>query len=168
MGTTQKKHKFNAIDAAIIIVIIAIIGAAAFFLSSGSGTESPAAQTQKIEYTIELRTIRDEFADNFTVGDKIIDGVELYRIGEIVAVEAVDATYNGNNLVTGELIICDYPDYSNVILTVIADAAIGEFGRYSIDGGYDLSVGTAIYLRAPNYVGLGYCTQIRQSEGGAQ
>ena len=36
MGTVKnKKHKFNAVDVAIIIVIIAVIGAAVFLFTAG-------------------------------------------------------------------------------------------------------------------------------------
>ena len=168
MGTTQKKHKFNAIDAAVVVVIIALIGAALFFFLSENESDTVIVQTTKIEYTIEFRSIRDEFADNFTVGNKITDGASLYRIGEIVAIDVANATYSGTNLVTGELSLCDYPEHSNVTITVSADASVGELERYVVGGGYDLSVGTLIYVRSAGYTGYGYCTSIRQIEGGAQ
>lgn len=168
MKPTQKKHKFNAIDAAVIILIVAIIGAATIFLFSEKENEGPVVQTVKVEYVIELRSIRDEFADNFSVGDSVIDGVALYRIGEVVAVDVTDSVYTGVNLVTGESVSSDYPEHSDVALTVSADATLNELGRYVVGGGYDLSVGTSVYVRTPNYIGYGYCTEIRQSEGGAQ
>ena len=168
MKTTQKKHKFNAIDAAVIILIVAVIGAAAFFFLSDKESEGPVAQTVKIEYVVELRSIRDEFADNFNIGDGVTDGVALYRIGQIVAVDVFDSVYTGTNLVTGESVSSDYPEHSDVQLTISADATVDSLGGYVLGGGYDLSVGTLVYVRTPNYIGYGYCTQIRQNEGGAQ
>ncbi len=168
MKSTQKKHKFNAIDAAVIILIAAIIGAAAFFLFSRDEGEDLTAQTVKIEYAVELRAIRDEFADNFTEGDGVIDASELYRIGNIVAIDVTDAVYTGVNFVTGESVSSDYPEYSDVQLTVSADATVDALGRYVVGGGYDIAVGKLIYVRTPNYIGYGYCTEIRASEGGAQ
>lgn len=169
MPNTQKKHKFNAIDAAIIIVIVAIIGAAVFFFARGNDEQAPSApQMLDIEYVIEFRNIRDEFADNFQIGDKVSDAAALSHIGEIVAVEVADATYNGTNLATGELVISDYPDYSIVSVTVSAKAYIGSLGRFIVGEGYDIAIGKPIAVRTPNYTGTAYCTQIRQIEGGAQ
>ena len=168
MPSTQKKHKFNAVDAAIIIVIVAIIGTAVFFFARGNDDQASfAPQTYDIEYVIEFRDIRDEFADNFKIGDKVTDAQELSHIGEIVAVEITDATYSASNA-TGELVISDYPDYSNVSVTVSASAYVGSLGRFIVGEGYDIAIGKPIDVRTPNYTGTAYCTQIRQIEGGAQ
>ena len=168
MKPTQKKHKFNAIDAAIIILIVAVISAAVFFMLSDREPSETEAKTVKIEYVVSLRTIQDEFADNFTPGDSVTDGVALYRIGEIVDTYVTDAVYNGVDLVTGESVATPYPDHSDVALTVRATATLDELGRYVVGGGFDLSVGTLICVRTPNYIGYGYCTEIRESEGGVQ
>lgn len=169
MPNTQKKHKFNAVDAAIIIVIVAIIGTAIFFFAWGNDDKIMSApQTFDIEYVIEFRNIRDEFTDNFKIGDKVSDAAALSHIGEIVAVEVTDATYNGTNLETGELVISDYPDYSIVSVTVSAEASTDSLGRFIVGEGYDIAIGKPISIRTPNYTGTAYCTQIRQIEGGAQ
>ncbi len=168
MNPTQKKHKFNAIDAAVIILIAAIIVTAAIFLFSRNEPDAPIAQTSKIEYVVELRTIRDEFADNFKIGDGVTDANSLTKIGEVVAISISDATYAGVDLITGESVSSEYPDHSDVSLTVSADVTVDGLGRYIVGAGYDVSVGKLIYVRTPNYIGYGYCTELRQIQGGAQ
>ena len=54
--------------------------------------------------------------------------------------------------------------HSTVTLTVLAEAIIGDNGRYIIDGGYDLSVGTPVYVRLPDFNGMGFCTAFRETE----
>lgn len=158
----NKKHKFNAIDAAIIIVIAAVIGAAIFLFSTGSVGES--VKTSNIEYVIELRTVRNEFADNFKEGQQVVDAVAKYHLGTLISYSASDATYNGNDMQTGSLVSGIYPDHSNIKLTVSAEAVPGAYGRYVIDGGYDISVGSTVYVRLPDYTGVGYCTQLWETE----
>ncbi len=172
MGISQKKHKFNVIDAAIIIMLAAVIAVAILFFrtdifrSEGEdGKSDSSAAPVLIEYEIEFREIRDEFTDNLIVGDNVVDTVKLIKLGQIVAVDVTDAVYVGSNLLTGELVSSDYPGYSNVTVTVSTDAVIGDDGRYCIGGEYDLSVGTLVSIRTPNYTGTAYCTQIRQLEG---
>ncbi len=158
----NKKHKFNAIDAAIIIVIAAIIGAAIFLFSTGNVVEP--VKTTNIEYVIELRTVRNEFKDNFEVGQQVVDSVAKYHLGRIVSYSAIDATFSGNDMQTGSLVNGIYPDHSDIRLTVSAEAVPGAYGRYVIDGGYDISVGSTIYVRLPDYTGVGYCTQLWETE----
>ncbi len=158
----NKKHKFNAIDAAIIIAVAAIIGAAIFLFSTGNVVEP--VKTTNIEYVIELRTVRNEFKDNFEIGQQVVDSVAKYHLGHIVSFSSVDATFNGNDMQTGSLVNGIYPDHSDIRLTVSAEAVPGAYGRYVIDGGYDISVGSTIYVRLPDYTGVGYCVQLWETE----
>ncbi len=157
-----KKHKFNAIDAVILIVIAAVIGAAVFFFVTGEF--GGASDTVTLEYVVEIRTIRDDYVDNFKIGEQIIDSVARFNLGKIVAIEVEPATFNGNDLTTGTLKVYEYPEHSDVTLTVVAEARLGENGRYIVGDGFDISVGTAVYMRLPNYTGVGYCTHFREME----
>lgn len=159
---TVKKHKFNAIDAVILIVIAAVIGAAVFFFATGEF--GGASETVMLEYVVEVRSIRDDYVDNFAIGEEIIDSVARFNLGEIVAIDVTPTTFNGNDLTTGTLKVYEYPEHSDVILTVVAEARLGENGRYIVGDGFDLSVGTAVYMRLPNYTGIGYCTHFREME----
>ena len=158
---TAKKRKFNAVDAVIIVVILAVIGAALLLMK---GTSEPQSKKTKIEYIVEFRQIREEFGDNFHVGAVISDSVAKYQLGEVTAVNVENATYNGNNQHTGELVVVDYPERINVQLTVRSDATIGEHDMFYIGGGYRLSVGSAVYVRMPDFVGTGYCIEIKETE----
>jgi len=159
---TAKKRKFNAVDAVLIIVILAVIGAAALLLLKGTG--EPQTKKTKIEYIVEFRQLREEFGDNFHVGAVISDSVAKYQLGDVTAVNVENATYNGNNQLTGELVVVDYPEHIDVQLTVSADATIGENEMYYIGGGYRLSVGSTVYVRMPDFVGTGYCIDIKETE----
>ena len=166
-----KKHKFNAVDAVIIIVIAAVlvagIVAAVMFYTAGDGA-AEIAKEYTIEYILEFRGLRNEYADNFKVGEKVIDSVAKHKLGEVIAVNTVPYTYNGNNFNTGELVVSDYPNHSNVQLTVRANAITNEYGMYYIRSVYRMSVGSTVYVRMPNYTGVAYCVEIKEaSEVGA-
>ena len=160
---TAKKRKFNAVDAVIIIVILAVIAAAAALLMVNRSGENQTEETT-VEYIVEFRQIREEFGDNFKVGAMISDSVAKYQLGDVTAVNVENSKYNGNNLLTGELVVSDYPERIDVQLTVRSDAKIGEDGMFYIGGGYRLSVGSAVYVRMPDFVGMGYCIDIKETE----
>ncbi len=162
MSTTKQKHRFNAVDALIILLILAVIAAGIFVFSKK--VRSQKAGSFDIEYVIELRTVRDELADNITVGTKIIDSAKKYQLGEVIAVNVTPAKFTGTDLINGELVYYDYPEHSDVSLTVKTTARLDSEGMYIVDSGYRLSVGTSIYVRTPDYVGTGYCTKFKKTE----
>ncbi|MBQ8509161.1 MAG: DUF4330 family protein [Clostridia bacterium] len=160
VNTTQKKHKFNVIDAVILVVICAVVAAAAFLLGSRNAQSEQNSVT--LEYIVEFRTIRDEFVDNINVGVKLVDASKKYSLGDVVAVTSKTATFIGTDFTSGQLVYGDYPDHSDVQITVRSNAVINDSGRYVIDGGYEMSVGATVYARMPDYTGTGYCTQIKE------
>ena len=157
-----KKRKFNAIDAVILLVIAAAVGVAIFLFSSEE-VETPMSRV-KLEYVVDIKSISDDIAAEFNIGDKMVDSVQKYNLGQIIAVEYENAVYAGEDIVNGKATAYDYPDHTRVILTMLADATVGDNGRYLIDGGYDISVGTAVYIRLPGFNGIGYCTSFRETE----
>ena len=158
-----KKHKFNIIDAVIIILLGTIIAVAAFFLLRDKPTDE-VKETVAIEYVVEFRKVRDELNNKISVGDTVVDSVAKYHIGEVIAVSAVPAVFSdGNDFNTSTAIAGTYPGYSDVRMTVSAEAVING-GRYVLSGGYNISVGSRVDVRTPNYNGTGYCTAIRESE----
>ncbi len=163
MGNTKQKRRFNVVDALIILLILAVIAAAAVFvLSKGVGGRK--SNTFEIEYVVELRTVRDEFADNIKVGDRLVDSAAKYQLGEVIAVSTSPATFTGTDLVNGALVYCNYPEHSDISLTVKASAETDSDGMYIIDSGYRISVGSTMYIRTPDFVGTGYCTRFKKTE----
>ncbi|MBQ8248580.1 MAG: DUF4330 family protein [Clostridia bacterium] len=159
---TLKKRKFNAIDAVILLVIVAAVGVAVFLFSSEE-VEMPMKKV-KLEYVVEIKALSDDIAAEFNIGDKMVDSVQKYNLGEIIAVEYDNAVYYGKDIVNGKSTAYDYPDHQKVTLTMLADATLDSNGRYLIDGGYDISTGTTVYIRLPGFNGIGYCTAFSKPE----
>lgn len=162
MPTTKPKHRFNAVDALIIVLILAVIAAGAFIFTRSVRNNN--SGSFDIEYVIELRTVRDELANNIQIGTKVVDSAKKYQLGEVIAVSVSPAKFTGTDLINGELVYYDYPEHSDVSLTVKTTATLDSDGMYIVDNGYRLSVGTTIYVRTPDYVGTGYCTKFKKTE----
>ncbi len=163
MTETKKKRSFNVVDALIILLILAVVAVGAVLLWSNSGKNGN-ANSFEIEYVVEFRTIRDEFTDNIEIGTKLVDSAKKYQLGEVIDVSSTPAKYTGVDLNTGELVYYDYPEHSDLSLTVRTVAALDDEGMFVIDNGYRISVGTTMYIRTPNYVGTGYCTKFKKME----
>lgn len=156
------KHKFNFVDAVILIIILAVAAAAA--LLAANGMFSKDNDTLEMEYVLEFRSVRDEFLDCFKTGAEVVDASKKYQLGSVIAVSSAPTTFTGTNTVEGKLVYSDYPEHSDVSLTVRTTASLNSENQYILDGGYHLSVGSVVYVRTPDYTGTAYCTQIKITE----
>ncbi len=159
---SQKKFRFNFIDALLILIILA---AGAFlcyiFLSNDVDVVSENV-TKEIVYEIELNEVPEEFKWKINIGDKVTDTVARYPIGEVVNVVYSDYIYSGVNAEDGGEVLTAVPGYMDVTVTIRAEANIVN-NMYSI-GGYDIHVGKNVCFRVPNFTGESYCTTLSEAE----
>lgn len=163
MTESNKKRRFNTVDTLIVLLILAVVAAGGIFLKM-TAQKNGGADSFEVEYVIEFRTVRDEFTDNIEVGTQIVDSAKKYRLGEVIGVSSTPAKYTGVDLNSGELVYYDYPEHSDMSVTIRTTAVLDDDGMYIIDNGYRMSVGTTVYVRTPNYVGTGYCTKFKKME----
>ena len=156
----KARVKFNAVDFIIVFVVTAII---AVLLISVFGTSAD-SQTVKLEYTVRLENVREDFIDNILYGETVYASSSQVPIGIVSGVDnseryAVYEYDSRSNAIVG----IEYPDKYNLKVTVLADAGFSEGVGYSI-GGIRVAVGSKLDLRFANYVGSAYCVEIREAE----
>ena len=165
MEFSNKKRRFNLMDVIITVIIIAVIALLAYVFIFNRST-GDTVDTVRIQYTLEVKNERDELVDNAAanIGKSLIEGMAKYNLGEVVDFKYTPSTYSAFNHETGESVAALYPEHSDVSFIVSADAVKNPVtGRYSI-GGFEISVGTLVYVRLPEYAGTSYCTAIREAE----
>ncbi len=165
MEFSTKKRKFNLVDVIITVIILAAIALLAyiFIFNRSAGNSS---DTVKIQYTLEVRDERDELVDNAAanIGKSLIEGTAKYNLGTVVDFYSTPAVYSAFNHETGESVNTLYPEHSNVCFVVDADAVKNPgTERYSISG-FEVSVGTLVYVRLPEYAGTAYCISVKEVE----
>jgi len=186
MAKHVKKHKFNAVDAILIIMILAIIGAAVFLFvipkAFPKEENKPKTKDVNIRYEIRFTEIEAELKDvllsKWGKDDPLFDAMSEFRLGKVVNVKAeptlyggVDASETGD---AGEVKVKNlpHPDKWDIIMVVEAKATLKDkkldSGRYSIDGGYDISVGSAVRAKLPYFSELGYCVKLGEIKNDAK
>ncbi|MBE6606509.1 MAG: DUF4330 domain-containing protein [Ruminococcaceae bacterium] len=165
MQQINKKRRFNVIDLLICVIILVVIAFAAYiFVFSGASANETTSNTVNIQYTLEVKAERDELISHAekNVGKAMIDGASKYNLGQVVDFYYSGSRYSGWDAESGESVASDYPEHSDLSFVVNATAEKNPAnGRYSING-FDISVGTLVYVRLPDYTGTSYCTQITE------
>ena len=148
--TMGKKHKFNFVDAVIILIVLALVALVAFiFIFQGSSFVSKifggGGEKKEIYYAVEVNQIRESL---------VTDAVRNYKIGTIVGVLTGDSEYIGGDS-EGNAVATKYPGYQSLILIIKAEA-VNNGREYSIDG-YGIQNGANVNFNSPNLSATGYC-----------
>ncbi len=154
----NRSRRFTVLDGIIILVLLAVIGVGIYFIAAEK-TPNSAEATVPVTFTVELKGLKDVYANNIHVGDTVIDSVTKKTIGTVAAVEALPHTEFTLNQETGVIEEKAYPGHTTVLLTVASDAVLGGLG-YSIDG-YRLAIGVLHHLQLPQFLGSGYCIGVQ-------
>ncbi len=158
MEKAKRRFRFNFIDALLLLILFAAMALLGYiFLWKGEAPAQEAAKTE-IVYVIETKEIREELRGLVNVGDKIVDTVGHYALGEVINVQYSDMIYSGLNEATGQVVNSPFPNHVKVAITVRASADVSD-SAYSI-GGYRMSVGTKVYFRVPHFTFSGYCVSL--------
>ena len=142
---SEKKAKFTAIDAIIILVILAVIvvGAIKILPSFTSGSEK-----EKVDFTVMVQNKDEDFANAITIGDDVTISLTEKDGGVVKNVESKPAVTMVYNSIDGT--------YSNEVIegkyeadTDVSDLAIKA-------GGTAVKVGAEIPVRGKGYASTGY------------
>ena len=144
---SEKKAKFTAIDAIIILVILAVIvvGAIKILPSFTSGSEK-----EKVDFTNK----DEDFANAITIGDDVTISLTEKDGGVVKNVEskpAVTMVYNSiDGTYSNEVIEGKY----DVYVTIEADTDVSDLAIKA--GGTAVKVGAEIPVRGKGYASTGY------------
>lgn len=142
-----------------LVNILFILLPLAFFLLLCLGFRARSTPDATLVYTVRLRPVREEYAAEVAVGDRLLDSVQKCEIGEVVSFSrgpAVTETYDSQEK---RMKRTPYPGYETITLTVRAEARTRQ-GGYQI-GPFLLYRGQKLHLRLPHLVASGFCTDIQ-------
>ncbi len=159
--TRKNKKGFNGMDLFIIIVLALIVLAAVFVLKGmNKDTSSGAEETIEIEYTVEFRALSSYATGSVKEGDIVKDPDSKQNIGSVVAVQRVPYSTIAYNESDGSVYMSEHPDFTDLLLTIRADATHNDKGYYT--GGARFLVGKYTNIWSPGFIGSGYCISIRE------
>ncbi len=160
VGPKKKKISFNLIDVALIVIALAAIAILVFVFNNKDIVKPSGKENVKIEYTVTLSPVREEYINLVKVGDKVINTAVMENCGEVVSVTNSDYYYVGVNSETGESVSTPYPGMKTIVIKIRATATKTAYG-YSVNG-FDIVIGENVSIRVPDFTGTGKCTSVTE------
>ena len=156
----KKKISFNLIDVALIVIALAAISVLVFVFNNKNVVNPKGKENVKIEYTVTLSPVREEYMNLVKVGDKVLNTAIMENCGEVISVSNSDYYYTGVNSDTGESVSTLYPGMKTIVIKIRATATKTAYG-YSVNG-FDLVIGEDVSIRVPDFTGTGKCTSVSE------
>ncbi len=161
---SKTKVRFNIMDALILLTVLAVIAVLlyVFVFSETDDGFAGEADAYTLTYVVEVTKLRAEFADLVTPGTAVIESAKKMPIGNVTAVEVLPYQHMATNPTDGSLTLTSVDDACNLYITIEADATLNGIS-YSI-GGYEICVGSQLYLSFADLVCEGYCISLTAAQ----
>ena len=163
-STKKSAFRFNLIDVLLILIALAAAAILAYIFLSPSftvaGEEKPSSVT--IEYEVEVLMLRKEWQGLIDIGDRVVDNVSLYSLGEVIERRYTPYFRSVYDEESDSFNTAEYPDYVTLIFKVRAAAQKVAGDGYLLDGGYELAAGSAVNFRTPSLARQGYCVSVTE------
>lgn len=142
----------NAMDFFVIVLVIAI-GAGTYYKFGIMDKTSATAATVPIEYTFEVKKVRDYMFNNVKEGDEIFDKTSGNSIGKIVEITSSPAK-EVSSFADGTGINAEVQDRYDVVFKIEAAGTITSDG-YFVNKTYELVAGSKKKIMTKYFEGEG-------------
>lgn len=160
----QKKFRLrlNLFDGIVLVLALAV---GAFLLWTAVKPKVPdeaaPVSTSSVRYTVRLQRCIPGTSELIRTEDEIADNIKNYVVGKVVDVEAVPYRRRVLDRENLRSVWAESDQYEDILLTLGAPCQITD-SAITVDGGYQLRVGTTAYLRGPGYMGSGPIVAIEE------
>ncbi len=156
-----RRRKFNVIDFLIILIVLLLIAAIVYvFLPTSVVKNWFADKTVNIQYSIEILGVDEQFLNDISENDTVIDSVTKNKLGTVTAidygVQYTELKYDETNQAG---ILSPIAGKYNVIVTITATAEFEEGEGYTVNG-TRIAVGEKVSARFPKYLCEAYCISV--------
>lgn len=166
MGTRviQNKNRLslNLFDAIVLMIALAVGG---FLLWQMLAPEEGAsAKSGVIEYTISIKEVQEGTSDLVVVGSEIYDVVKNYHLGTVISSTSSPAQKQVLNHSTKSYQTSYLEGYEDIEVRLTTTMTESDTDILA-DAGFEMRVGTLLYMRGAGYMAVGYITQINRTDG---
>lgn len=164
MSEKKIKPRFNVIDVLIIVLLVAVLWVFAMYADFGGNAKvetTSATEKETVQYTVEIKGIREENVGAYSVGDEII-GTKGKPIGKIVSMsEYTNETAITENRVAKKFVVSEIPNKYSVKLVIESPCTKEEYG-IKVDGTYTIKVGKKVNIKTDKYVASSTILEVKE------
>jgi len=154
--TPKFRLRLNLFDG-IVLAVALVVGAFLLWTAlkpEPAPADTPAAAVTTVRYTVRVMRFPEGSGSVIQVGDKLVDNIKNYQMGEVVATETVPSQSLLLDHEDGKYQLAQAPGYEDILVTLEAACPQNE-EKIVLDGGYTIRVGMTTYIRGEGYMASG-------------
>lgn len=164
MEEKKFRLRLNLFDGIVLVLALAV---GAFLLWNALKPEVPeeviSTPTSTVRYTVRLQRCLPGTNELIQLGDQVADNIKNYVVGNVTAVEAVPCRRRVLDRENLRRVWVETDQFEDILLTLESTCEITD-SAITLDGGYQLRVGSTAYLRGLGYMGSGPVVSIEEVE----
>jgi hypothetical protein len=150
----------NVLDLVFLIVIALglVIG---YKYISGSAM---AGYQSNVYFEVELKSVKQEFADKIQIGDEIKDSIKDYYLGKVSnkrVVKEVSVNWDSN---AQKFVESESPEDVTVYIEVLCNGTVNDEDGFIYAESQPVSVGKEMFIKGKGYAHAGYITLVKVDE----
>ena len=152
------RFKLNLFDGIVLVVALAVAAFLAFTAlkpAAPAAEESAAPTASSVVYTIKFHKMIEGTETLVEVGDQLVDNIKNYKLGTVIATEAIPATERIVDEVNRQMVCAEIPGYVDLLVTVRSDACTVGDSSLVLDGGFVLRTNINAYIKGEGYMASG-------------
>lgn len=164
MSEKRVKPRFNIVDVLILVLLVAVLWVFAMYANIGGSTDAgvDGTETSTVQYTVEIKGIREENLNAFAEGDEI-SGEKGSSIGKIISVgEYAKETVLTEDEKLNKYVVTEIPNKYTVKL-VIESPCEKYNNKMVVDAAYPIKVGKKINIKTNKYVSTSTILEVKES-----
>lgn len=159
----NRKLRFNAVDAILIIILAAVIFVLLYyFVFSENDNQTMDTGTKTIQYTVLIQDLDEYYDDYIKQGQAVTDAIERKSIGTVTGVQISPMYKKTFDYETGKETESLVEGRINAKITIEAQAH--ETDRAFTVDGCVIRVGEQYSLMLPDFYCVGYCIDLNDNQ----
>jgi hypothetical protein len=154
----------NVLDLLFLVIIVLglVIGYKYFSGSAVAGVQG------NVYFEVELKSVKQEFADKIKVGDEIKDSIKGYYLGKVSNITVSPEVSTNWDTVSETFVEKESPEDKTVLIEVLANGAVNDDEGFIYAEGQPVAVGKEMFIKGKGYAHQGYITKVVFEDPGVE
>ena len=152
------RFKLNLFDGIVLVLCLcvgAFLGYSYLKPAPAPTEEAGVVTTDTVRYTVKFQKMMEGTETLVEPGDQLVDNIKNYKLGTVIATEAIPATERIVDEVNRQMVCAEIPGYVDLLVTVRSDACTVGESSLILDGGFVLRTNINAYIKGEGYMASG-------------
>lgn len=119
-----------------------------------------AGYKSNVYFDVELKSVKQEFADKINIGDEIKDSVKGYYLGKVSNIDIQPEVSTNWDAESQQFVEATSPEDVTVYVEILSNGTVNDDEGFIYAETVPVSVGKEMFIKGKGYAHVGYITKV--------